>query len=115
MRNEYLLKAKQELEELTELMPYTDEVSCARKEVSLTIIGALIRKCADLEWLKLDGIRHDFNSIIHSHLVIHINDGTLHVLSDNDKKNKNAGAKIDTAFIKKLNERIDEWTHESLV
>lgn len=116
MRNAHLNRVLEEIDNLLEKMKgeVTARVDCTKKEISFLIIGTLIRKCIELNILNEKKFKNDFNSIMHSHLAIHMKDGSFFIKSDGDIKYGRTGVLISIDYIESFKAEVVEWINTDL-
>ena len=115
MKSAHLTKVKSELVQVANRMGenYVEEIG-VQQEVSLSLISFLLRRCDELEYIKLNNVRFKLNSILHAHMVMHIDKGDILYRSDDDLKKEREGVKVDEKFISDLMTKVDCWLEEKL-
>ncbi len=83
------------------------------KEISLTIISTLLRKCFDLKLIPKTEDRNKFNSIIHTVQAFHKGNGDVYLSSDYDIKNKRKPTLINSKFLTELKKQVIKWKNIS--
>ena len=116
MKNEHLVRVKDEISVLKGLMQLTsdNENLGVKKEIQLSIISFLLRRCDELEYIHLGDFRFKLNSILHAHKVLSMKNGDMHLLSDDDLQKNRKGVKVDSEFIEDLIVQIDSWLIDKL-
>ncbi|QSS96914.1 hypothetical protein [Psychroflexus sp. ALD_RP9] len=115
MRNLYLKRVEEEINTYLSFLNFT-EVNTrngALKEISLTIISTLLRKCFDLKLISQTKDRNKFNSVIHTVQAFHLENGDVYVLSDNDIKYKRKPTLVNYKFLTELKEQVIKWKTSS--
>jgi transcriptional regulator of met regulon len=115
MKTAHLTRVKSELVKVSNWMgnDYGVEIDI-QQEVSLSLISFLLRRCDELEYIKLNELRFKLNSVLHAHMVMHIKDGAIIYKSDDDIKKERQGVLIDNQFINELILKVDNWLESKL-
>jgi hypothetical protein len=116
MRNLYLNRVEEEITRCIMFFNPSNVNSTygTLKEISLAIISHLLRKCIELELIDPKGYKEKFNSIVHSHLVIHLDNGDVLLKSDHDIEHDRNGVLVSYKFLLKLREDLENWKGYSL-
>lgn len=110
MKSAHLNRVKDELIQVSNwIVPNYNEQSTIQVEVSLSLISFLLRRCDELEYIKLNELRFSLNSVLHAHFVVHMENGAILYKSDDDIKKERQGVLIDSAFINDLILKTDNW------
>ena len=110
MKSVHLTRAKNEILQVINWLgdEKSEEVNI-QKEVSLSLISFILRRCDELEYIELNELRFKFNSVLHAHLVLHLKEGAILYKSDDDIKKGRRGNLIDKQFLDELILKIDNW------
>ncbi|WP_143185686.1 hypothetical protein [Psychroflexus salarius] len=115
MRNLYLKRVEEEIETYLSFLDLA-EVNTKNgtlKEISLTIISTLLRKCFDLKLIPKTEDRNKFNSIIHTVQALHKGNGDVYLSSDYDIKHNRKPTLINSKFLIELKEQVIKWKNIS--
>jgi hypothetical protein len=116
MKEQHLTKVEEELEKVNELMSplFVSHVEDAKKEVHMSTVSYLLRRCDELDYISLEDLRFNLNSVLHAHLVIHLKDGSIVYKSDDDLKKDRPGIRINHEFVGDLLKKIETWKSKEL-
>lgn len=116
-RDIYLQKAKAELINLKLLfdLDSDSENVSVQKEASIYIISVLLRKCHELELIKLNNVdKNKLNRFIHCHIRITAKDGSLLVQSERGLKQNDKLLVFDSDWVDKTIRQIEVHNSKDL-
>ena len=97
MKIGHLSKVKAELIYIEQWMNNCFDVEInIQKEVSLSTISFLLRRCSELEYIDLGDLKNKLNSILHAHKVLHM-------------KFDRPPFMVNKSFVDDLLVKIDNW------
>ena len=91
------------------MQKYCNEEVGIQKELSFSLISFLLRRCDELEYIDLGDLKNKLNSILHAHMVEHMDDGSIFYKSDYDLKYNKVGTVVNFNFTTELIENINNW------
>jgi hypothetical protein len=110
MKIGHLSKVKAELNHIEQWMNNCFDVEInIQKEVSLSTISFLLRRCSELEYIDLGDLKNKLNSILHAHKVFHMKDGSVVFQSDDDIKFDRPPFMVNKKFVDDLLVKIENW------